>query len=184
MRVFLAYRFDEQQLDKIDTVKQKLADHAKKGRFTDKNNLHITIHYLGEVETKQLPGIRSVMETVRQKPFVIHADSIGSFERRQGSIYYLHVDASKQLRSVYRQTAVELEKRGFDVPDRSYRPHITLARKTILERDVGFDIRPLEIHADKIYLMESKHVNDRLVYKPVFSVPLGKNIKKNKKTAG
>jgi len=175
MRVFLAYRFDERQLNKIDAVKQRLADHAIKGRFTKKDNLHITIHYLGEVEKERLSDIRSAVKTVKQKPFTIRADSIGSFEREQGSIFYLHVDPSKQLRSVYRQTAVELEKRGFGVPERSYRPHITLARKAKLERHGDFDIRPLSIHADKIYLMESKHVNDQLVYEPVFSMALANN---------
>ena len=173
MRVFLAYRFDQASRKTIDAVKQRLRAQAVRGRFTDADNLHVTIHFLGQVEDATLLKIREAIRNIDHDVFTIRTDAIGSFSRKRGNIYYLKVDPSKPLRSVHRQTAVALAKRGFELPERDYHPHITLARHAVLKGEPNIHVPPIHIPVKRIYLMESTHENGRLVYKPVFYNNLG-----------
>ena len=54
MRTFIAIRFDEAIKEKITEVQDKLRDAAEKGHFTDRDNLHLTLIFLGEVSPNDI----------------------------------------------------------------------------------------------------------------------------------
>ncbi len=57
---------------------------------------------------------------------------------------------------------------GFKIEDRKYKPHITIGREIVKKNSTDEDIYPpLHIPIYSMAIMESKRVNNELVYKPV-----------------
>ena len=57
MRTFIAIEFDNETKKNITQLQNKIKNDCKKGNFTVKDNLHLTMHFLGEIEQEDLDGI-------------------------------------------------------------------------------------------------------------------------------
>lgn len=49
MRLFLSIPLDEKTRREIIAIRNKLRNHAESGRFTQEENLHLTLVFLGEI---------------------------------------------------------------------------------------------------------------------------------------
>lgn len=52
MRVFYAVTFYEEAKEKLIEYKNIVVNNSVKGRFTNKNNFHLTLEFIGEVDEK------------------------------------------------------------------------------------------------------------------------------------
>lgn len=48
MRLFIAINFEEKVKDQLITIIEMMRPFASRGRFVDKENLHLTLEFLGE----------------------------------------------------------------------------------------------------------------------------------------
>lgn len=142
-----------------------------KGSFTHKENLHITLKFLGEVSPTKLEDIKKAMKGIKHDTFRLECLGVSVFNRN--GIVSAKVDGELNKLSALQSTIeTALEKCGFKKENRKYRPHITLARRyqAFDESDIGtIPYRPSEFDVEEIILFESRR-NDkgRLVYKPLF----------------
>ncbi|PKM70640.1 MAG: RNA 2',3'-cyclic phosphodiesterase, partial [Firmicutes bacterium HGW-Firmicutes-18] len=62
MRLFIAFDFDEDTTRKISDIQNVLKKNAEKGRWPYYKNIHLTIKFIGEVDSHYLPEIEKTLD--------------------------------------------------------------------------------------------------------------------------
>jgi len=173
MRLFIAINFNNDTKARLLGLRDKLKEKAVKGDFSLAENMHLTLVFLGECDTKQAAVIKSVMDEVNFKPFEAAIGRVGRFRRDGGDVWWAGVQESEPLLELQRELTDKLAAKGFDIEKRKYSPHITLGRR------VTADVLPENIEAfgERICafeLMKSERVNGRMVYTEIHK-STGKN---------
>lgn len=169
LRLFLAINFEERIKASVAEVTERLKAQAVKGTFTKKQNLHLTLVFLGVISQKRFPLIREAMDEVNVESFSLAMQDFGKFKTGGGDIYWLGFEENESLKRLYRQLWKALDKRGFDVEEREYTPHLTLGRQVILPKDFNTQqfrdtVPKQEVMVKKISLMKSERINGILTY--------------------
>ena len=125
-RLFFALWPDEQFRDQLHRIQTTLDLSA--GRLVHKADLHITLQYLGQVDEDQLECVKDAASRVEAAGFRLEIDSIHHW-RRPRVLWAGLADLPNELSRLVRQLGEELAGCGFPPEERSYHPHITLARK-------------------------------------------------------
>lgn len=171
MRLFIAINFSPNILDDVESVIQKLKKQALQGNFTRRENLHLTLAFLGE--TSKLAEVKKAMDSFAANSFKLSIEGFGKFPRSGGDIYWLGVEKNKELEAVHDQLTTLLLEAGFNLEKRPFKPHITLGREIIMMKDFEQDsfaksLTPMSMEVEKISLMKSERVNGKLVYTEIY----------------
>ena len=68
MRIFIALNIPDKTRDNLERSASQFKDLATGGSFTKKENYHITLHFLGNVEESDLIYVQSAMDGIRHLP--------------------------------------------------------------------------------------------------------------------
>jgi RNA 2',3'-cyclic 3'-phosphodiesterase len=174
MRLFVAVNFTPDVIDHLVDVQALLQTRAEAGNFLPRDNIHLTIVFLGEVESTRIHLIKEAMRRISIPSFSILLTEIGSFKTAEGRLYWLGIKKNDQLETMHQELVDGLIKAGFRLDDREYKPHITLAREVVLPEDCDLQkwneaIQPRRVDVEKIALMRSDRVNGEVVYREVAS---------------
>lgn len=173
MRLFIAVALNDGLKDQIhrfavDTLGSDL-------KLTEKQNLHITMNFLGEVDYRRLPLIKDAMikAAAGAEPFEIMTGNIGAFKSYNDKTVYLGVKDNTSLSYLYTRLCEELEKAGFAVEKRAFRPHITIARRFtgVIPRSANIQT---VIPVDSFTLFESTREKGALLYRDIDTILLKK----------
>lgn len=177
MRLFIAINFNEVIKDHLTDAVTWLKTNSTSGKFTRRENLHITLVFLGEVDESRLPLINAAMNEIQSRPFQLAFDGGGSFKRRGGDIYWIGIDDQGCLHKIYQQLEEKLTRSGFDLEKRPFKPHLTIGRQVIVPAD--FDqkyfsqmIPPVKTDVNRISLMKSERIQGQLVYTEIHAADL------------
>jgi 2'-5' RNA ligase len=110
----------------------KIYPDIKNLKFTKKENLHITVKFLGEVKEEKIEKIKEAIEESCNDitKFKISSNRLSAFP----SLTYARViwanviEGVSIIEKIYKKLEKILEKTGFKKEDRKYIPHITIAR--------------------------------------------------------
>ncbi|MGO8746195.1 MAG: RNA 2',3'-cyclic phosphodiesterase [Thermoguttaceae bacterium] len=99
-------------------------------RILGREELHLTLHFLGEVAEQDLDKERTALATVRMNAFAVAINGIGVFQQEgRPQVLWAGVEANKDLIALHRSIGSVLAAAiGFRPEERPYSPHITLAR--------------------------------------------------------
>lgn len=175
MRVFFAIEFNNNIKNYLESVQNDLNKYCIKGNFSRKDNLHLTLKFIGEVDSDKLNTLKEVLNNVAltNSPFTLYLDSIGKFNKGNKSIIWSGIKKEdNSLLHLYNSIEGALSKEGFKKESRNYSPHITLCREAIINKDYikevdNLIIEKLPIEIKKISLMESTRINGKLTYIPI-----------------
>ncbi|APF26770.1 RNA 2',3'-cyclic phosphodiesterase [Clostridium botulinum] len=168
MRVFYAVTFQEETKEKLIEYKNLVSNNSVKGRFTNKNNFHLTLEFIGEVDEKELSLLTNILYKLQNPPKELITSYIGSFKRRDKDIIWLGIEENKELITLQRNLRNLLINNGFKIENRKYKPHITIGREIVTKGPIDKNIfSPIKIPIASIALMESKRFNGQLVYEPL-----------------
>ena len=175
MRLFTAVNFTENIKDELCRIEENLKNNSVKGNFTLRENLHLTLVFIGE--TSKLSEVRQAMDAVSENKFMLAMKGFGRFRRDRGDIYWVGIDKAKELTSLYRQLTENLAEAGFKPEDRDYTPHLTLGREVVMREGFQVDefsktIPQMSMKAEKISLMKSERINGKLTYTEIYSKEL------------
>lgn len=166
MRVFYAITFYEETKEKLLEYRNLVSNGSVKGKFTDKNNFHLTLEFIGEVDEIKL--LINILYKLQQRPKCIITSDIGSFQRGNKEIAWVGIKENKELITLQKELKRLLIDKGFEVDNRKYTPHITIGRQIVRSNLIEKNnLEPIEISIRSIALMESKRVNEKLVYEPL-----------------
>lgn len=98
-------------------------------RWQDDDQLHLTLRFIGEVDRHRANDIADALRAIRFAPFDADLSGIGTFDRK-GVIdtLWAGVQPRDPLASLHRKIDRACVNAGLAAEERTYLPHITLAR--------------------------------------------------------
>ena len=114
-------------------------------RWQDDDQMHLTLRFIGEVDTPLAEDVVASLAAVHHPRFEIAIDGVGHFgSRGRVNALWAGVRPHDQLAHLHRKVDQALVRAGLEPERRAYLPHITLAR---FGRDGGRLDGFLERHA-------------------------------------
>ena len=175
MRTFIAIELEEETKAQLAEVQAEAEKLCRRGNYTPKENFHLTLHFLGEVQEEDLDYLHeAIYETARRnRPFTMTIDKIGFFPRGNKGILWAGIERSNHLQRLFSTLEKSLEQQGFARERKGLSPHITLGREVEPQRNFtdvqrGVRVEPMRVSVRSISLMESVRRGARLMYVPVF----------------
>lgn len=177
MRLFIAVNFNEPIKQTLTMVINELKCQTMKGNFTRRENLHLTLVFIGEVSEEKVGDIKAAMNRVKAGSFELNLKGIGKFKRRGGDIYWIGVEKDSMLMSINRQLTEQLNQLGFNIETREFAPHLTLGREVVVKETfnasaLAENMPSLAMEVSKISLMKSERINGKLTYTEIFGKTL------------
>lgn len=177
MRLFVALQLSEEMKDALCRAQDALWDRSRGGNFSRRENLHMTLAFLGECPPSAVSRIRRAMEQTGQgaKAFSLALGRMGRFRRGGSELWWAGVQRQPALEQLAQTLQNALRAEGFMLEERSFAAHLTLARQVDAP-----GLRPEDISLEKcsqtvthMSLMESTRVKGVLTYREIISVKLG-----------
>lgn len=98
------------------------------GRAVAPSNLHLTLVFLGEVDDARVPALKAAAGAVCPEAFTLVLDRIGGF-RRAGVAWAGCARVPAGLLALQAELESRIRDAGFRPDERTFSPHLTLARK-------------------------------------------------------
>lgn len=160
MRIFIAIRFTEVFKSSILDAQDGLKEYGVRGNYTQPENLHLTLAFIGE--TERVEEIKAAVDAVKFEPFVIRTGKMGCFNGRS-RVVWLGIEGEDKVKAIAQQLRRNLDQRGIDYAKGKFSPHITLVRQPS-KMPLDIDVESESMTVSKIYVMKSERINGRLVY--------------------
>jgi 2'-5' RNA ligase len=98
-------------------------------RWTDIGQMHLTLRFIGDVDTTSASGIMECLHSIRYTSFDLSLKGTGFFPpRRSPKILWAGVNKSSHLTELHDIIENALASTGIGPEERRFYPHITLAR--------------------------------------------------------
>ena len=152
-RVFLALWLDSKVQCDLEKLLARAQIRAAVGCAVSKRNLHITLQFLGTVESSQQAAVMSWLPELEFEPVDLTLDSLGYWPR-SGIIWLGPQKMPRELVEQVRRRRNLLKAFGFFPDRRRFRPHITLVREARAVK--RFDFQPLTWFSREIVLASSE----------------------------
>lgn len=131
MRLFIAAPLSEDILAKLAVEQDLIRKSGIRASFPRISNLHLTLKFLGDVESFKVPEMREIIDR-RLLPFQsfdLRIMGMGVFPSLSSPrVAWAGVELNESLRSVHLVIESALEEIGFPRDNRGFHPHLTLAR--------------------------------------------------------
>lgn len=167
MRLFVAILLTEPMKDALCEIGRELAPQLLRGRLSRRENLHLTLAFLGE--TPGFDRAAAALQRICAPPFEIATGRAGRFRRSGGDVAWVEIRENPALAALQRQVADSLRREGFPLENRPFRPHLTLGREVALPEGFDFDafsrrFSPCGMTVRAVSLMQSHRTDGRLIY--------------------
>lgn len=160
MRIFIAIRFTEAFKSSILDAQDGLKEYGVRGNYTQPENLHLTLAFIGE--TERVEEIKAAVDAVKFEPFVIRTGKMGCFNGRS-RVVWLGIEGEDKVKAIAQQLRRNLDQRGIDYAKGKFSPHITLVRQPS-EMPLDVEVESESMTVSEISVMNSERINGRLVY--------------------
>ncbi len=193
MRCFIAILLPEHIKDLIDKI-VNLNSPWEGINLVKKDNLHITLKFLGDVENVSIPLLIDSLKNLKKNfsPFVLKISHPGVFPNASKiRVLWIGLAFSATLKELATKISEEMEKFNIKREDRQFNAHITVGRvknlnngKFLFEKIwKNFRIIKQEIHennlsfkVEEFVLMKSTLTPDGSIYEVIERFPFSKNI--------
>ena len=157
MRLFIAIKLSEEMTDALANIQKQMYDHGVRGNFTSKENMHLTLAFIGEYPNADL--VLEALSEVPFTPFDLCLDGVGSF----GDLWWAGLKESIPLAAVTRKVRRVLAEHGIPFDRKKSLPHITLIRKMRGEMP-GVQMETVSMMVERISLMRSDRGRNGMIY--------------------
>lgn len=171
MRLFFALWPDDGARQGLAAFGRACSDRCQ-GRLVPEQNLHVTLAFLGEVDTQRLDVLCEIGSALKSPSFSLVFDRVG-FYRRSGIVYAGVSDVPAALVGLDAQARAALGAAGFRTEARRFVPHVTLIRAARMAPVPGARSARVMWQVRHIVLVESTRGTGGQVYRPVRRFMLG-----------
>ena len=162
MRLFIALCFEPPVLEKLTSFQEELRRCGVRGNYTKRENLHITLAFIGEYGNPD--DILDVMETVPFRPVELKFEGYQHYR----DMYFAGISANPGLESYVRRLRRALAENDVPFDRKNFKPHITLARKVSFRNGSLEGTPKLDDQngfvAQRVSLMRSERGKNGMIY--------------------
>jgi len=141
------------------------------GRPVPPSNFHITLAFLGSLDTAGELQARQAADSVAGQSFELQLDRLG-FWPEPGMLWMGAIQVPVAVRTLAADLAKALRMRGLEPDSKPFMPHVTLARKVVKPGQLG-ELRPLRWPVREFALLRSFTHARASEYQPLAIWPLG-----------
>jgi len=164
-RIFFALWPDDEIRKEISQAFQSSAYSKAEGQLYNLQNLHLTLHFIGNVSAEQYTCLIEAAEKVEFTEFTLSLDKFGVFEKAK--VFWLgSSDIPAELTHLHSELGEYLSHCDYKCEDRVYTPHVTLMHKTKYLK-IEENVKLVSWRVSRFALVESVSVNGVVLYKPV-----------------
>jgi 2'-5' RNA ligase len=169
MRVFVAYRMDEQTKSKIHFLQEQVKPIYLNGRFKQPKNMHMTLKFIGEVTMDQYDRLISEIDRAIYEYEVLNIELnqlgfFGNSTKKHTLWIGCSVQSSMiQLSETMTRCAISA---GISMNHTPFVPHITLAQHGTLLSELP-KIETINVRFDQVCIFLSSRIDRELIYQPL-----------------
>ncbi len=165
MRLFLAIQLNEDMKTVLTEMQANLRRQGVRGNRTRRENLHLTLAFLGEYNDPD--AVMDAVGAVPFRPFPISLNGFGRF----GALYWAGLAPSQELENYVRRLRRALADSGIPFDRKRFSPHITVLRRAVCEGGIPCLAVPEEgMMVTRISLMRSDRGKSGMVYTEIGAV--------------
>ena len=140
-------------------IQRRLQMQGAKGRFTTRDNMHLTLAFIGEYND---PGfVSDVMSDVVFDPVRLTVSGFGSFR----DLYWIGVKEDEGLAVNVKRIRKALSDNGIPFDRKKFMPHMTIARNLVYDKTFPTDTPfPAAMDVEYISLMRSDRGKNGMIY--------------------
>lgn len=157
MRLFIAVRLDGSVTGALLAAQEALRASGLKGRYAPKENLHLTLAFIGERERPD--EVLSVMEKCAFSAFPLRLGALGRF----GDLWWAGADGGEPLARLAADLRRALKEAGIPFDSKPFRPHITLLRNASGQAG-PIGLSPAGMTVRRVSLMRSDRSRTGMIY--------------------
>jgi len=163
-RLFYAlWPSDRQRETMRDIINPALS--VVEGTAVDRRNWHVTLVFIGAFSEDNIPALQVAASEIEPFDFRLRFDRISYWQRPKiASVHPRNVPA--ELTQLVNSLQEKLSPFGFEPNERTYRPHITVARKARTFPDQPL-ARPIDLQWSSFELVESISSPRGIQYHPL-----------------
>jgi len=134
LRTFIAVPLSKAVTQELDKLQRRLmrACPARAVRWVPAENIHLTMHFLGDILPERIEPIKEALTVVARNvpPFSFTAGQLGAFPNtnRPRVVWVGVSDTASWLALLHEAVDESLERLGFQRETRRFSPHLTLGR--------------------------------------------------------
>ncbi|GIP29627.1 RNA 2',3'-cyclic phosphodiesterase [Paenibacillus sp. J23TS9] len=133
LRLFIAIKLSEDLKSKLEEWREHYQQEFAFKTWTHREDYHITLQFLGDVEPVRVPAISQKLQTIAHQfhPFKLKFGKAGIFGVGTSPkvLWAGVIDYNHMLNQLQEAVTIGMEEFGFVKESRPYHPHITIARK-------------------------------------------------------
>ena len=170
MRLFIAIEIPENIKVYIAEIQGNIGNNTNKIRFVNKNQIHLTLRFLGEVQKDKTEIIMELLKKITFDSFSVHLDSIGVFPS-ESYIRVIWIGLKPEEPVLELQKTIDENLKKSFKKEENFRPHLTLARVKYIDDKENFinKLKKIKIENKKIDVNNFKLVKSTLTLEgPVY----------------
>lgn len=180
MRVFIAVEIPESIRAKVAHVSEILQrSNLINGSFVSKENLHLTLKFIGDISEEQLEKIKNKLKEIHFHRFNSKTEKIGFFpSEKYIKVIWIGI-VSEDLERLSSLINDSLGEIGFLKDQKGFENHLTIARiknaknkDLLMEKMKNIHIKPENFDVDKFHLIKSELTSKGPIYKKIASFDL------------
>ena len=168
IRTFVAISLTSILQDHLERLITEMRPLAEGVKWVTPQSVHLTLKFLGNLTPAELEKVFTGMKIAQNEfaePFVIQASGTGCFPavRRPRVLWVGLTGASMtQLQTLQNRIELQLKDQGFPLENRSFKPHLTVARVRdhrllggFMEKYMSYDFPVTDLPVTELKVMRS-----------------------------
>jgi RNA 2',3'-cyclic 3'-phosphodiesterase len=161
VRLFVAIALPDPVADELLMMQEGVTG----ARWSDRENLHLTLRFLGEVDGRDANAVDDALSAIRATKFTLQLKGAGEFGSKMPRALWAGIAPNEALLHLQRKIETALQRIGLDAEQRKFVPHVTLAylKGAPRERVMDFVVRhalyasaPFEVEE---FILYSSHLS-------------------------
>jgi len=169
LRVFFALVPDAGTQASLGALARDVAARAG-GRAIVDANIHLTLAFVGDVGIERIDALRDVVDALLRDAFVLALDCVGTF-RHSDIAWIAPSQVPDSLLELQALLSAALAKNDFDIEQRPFHAHVTLARRCTRNAAKARFI-PIEWRVERVALLASIAGNGGVCYRELAGLNL------------
>jgi 2'-5' RNA ligase len=129
MRTFVALDLDADIRERIRNFMDGVRSLAPDVRWVSAESLHVTLKFIGEIPDAKVLQIKEALGSIQSEPFQLRFGGAGFFPSAKAArVFWIGIEAGSGLVELATMVDESLTAIGIPKENRSFNPHLTLAR--------------------------------------------------------